>query len=94
MDGYEVAAQHPRAARPATGPVLVALTGYGQEQDLRRSEDAGFDHHLVKPVNLEILRDLLDNLAAPGCRAAEPHRPGGMSPVPCGIHIVVIKNNI
>ena len=51
MDGYEVA----RRLREqfATSPiVLVALTGYGQESDLRQSQKAGFDHHLVKPGDL------------------------------------------
>jgi len=39
--------------------VLVAITGYGQEEDLRRSRAAGFDHHLVKPVDGARLRKLL-----------------------------------
>jgi PAS domain S-box-containing protein len=38
---------------------LIALTGWGQPEDLRRSERAGFDHHLVKPVELSRLQDLL-----------------------------------
>src|SRR6202035_1696475 len=49
MDGYELA----RRLRPQPGlerTVLVALTGWGQEEDRRRSQEAGFDHHLVKPV--------------------------------------------
>jgi CheY-like chemotaxis protein len=49
MDGYEVARQ-PRAERAARGIVLLALTGYGQEEDRRRARDAGFDHPLVKPI--------------------------------------------
>ena len=36
--------------------MLIALTGYGQEEDRRRSREAGFDHHLVKPVDLDRLR--------------------------------------
>jgi PAS domain S-box-containing protein len=39
--------------------VLVALTGWGQEEDRRRSHEVGFDHHLVKPVDLGALMDLL-----------------------------------
>ena len=39
--------------------LLVALTGWGQEQDRRRSHEAGFDHHLVKPVDLAELERLL-----------------------------------
>ena len=39
--------------------LLIALTGWGQQDDLRRSQEAGFDHHLVKPVELTALRELL-----------------------------------
>jgi CheY-like chemotaxis protein len=38
---------------------LVALTGWGQEEDQQRSKEAGFDHHLVKPVNAATLNNLL-----------------------------------
>src|SRR5512145_707901 len=58
MDGYEVA----RRLRedPATASVvLVALTGYGQDEDRRRAREAGFDHHLTKPVSLDKLSGLL-----------------------------------
>jgi CheY-like chemotaxis protein len=58
MDGYELARRlrgHPRFGRA----VLVALTGYGQEEDKWRALDAGFDHHLVKPPDLTELADLL-----------------------------------
>jgi PAS domain S-box-containing protein len=58
MDGYEVASR--LRATPGLERVrLIALTGYGQEADRRRSSLAGFDHHLVKPVDLEHLRGLL-----------------------------------
>jgi CheY-like chemotaxis protein len=40
---------------------LVALSGYGQEEDRRRSKAAGFDHHLVKPVEPAALFELLDS---------------------------------
>jgi CheY-like chemotaxis protein len=55
MDGYAVAA----ALRedPATaGARLIALTGYGQEENIRRSTEAGFDAHLTKPVSLDDLK--------------------------------------
>jgi signal transduction histidine kinase/CheY-like chemotaxis protein len=58
MSGHEVAArllQQPHGGRR----LLVAMTGYGQDEDRRRSRDAGFDHHLVKPVDPQTLRDLL-----------------------------------
>jgi DNA-binding response OmpR family regulator len=46
--------------------VLIATTGWGQEEDRRRTKEAGFDHHLVKPVDPDDLRKLLDGLVA--CR--------------------------
>jgi CheY-like chemotaxis protein len=46
------------------GVVMVALTGWGQEDDKRRSQEAGFDHHLVKPVDPDALEKLLDGLQA------------------------------
>ena len=58
MDGYEVA-RRLRESAATRAALLVALTGYGQEEDRRRSLDAGFDHHLVKPVDLDTLRRLL-----------------------------------
>jgi PAS domain S-box-containing protein len=61
MDGYEVA----RRLRqdPATrGMTLVAMTGYGHEEERRRTREAGFYSHLVKPVDFDILRDLLSAL--------------------------------
>ncbi|MGE3774446.1 MAG: ATP-binding protein [Gammaproteobacteria bacterium] len=64
IDGYEVA-RRLRAQDPG-GAVLVALTGWGQEEARRKGRDAGFDHHLVKPVDLERLRALLDSLATQG----------------------------
>lgn len=65
MDGHEVA----RRLRGMPGmkhTVLAALTGWGQPEDRRRSEAAGFDHHLVKPMELHVLDDLLDGLSRPG----------------------------
>jgi PAS domain S-box-containing protein len=49
MDGYEVG-RRLRAARGPRGIVLIALTGYGRDEDRRRTLEAGFDHHLVKPI--------------------------------------------
>jgi CheY-like chemotaxis protein len=63
MDGYALGgALRQRLGKDA--PVLIALTGYGQEQDRRRSTEAGFAHHLVKPVDGEALIRLLDALVA------------------------------
>jgi PAS domain S-box-containing protein len=64
MDGYEVARRLRR--EPALGAtVLVALTGWGQEEDRRRGREAGFDHHLVKPVEPRTLQNLLAEMTAP-----------------------------
>ncbi len=58
MDGYEVCRQ--LRAMPAAGKsVIIALTGYGSPEDREESEKAGFDAHLVKPVDLEELKHLL-----------------------------------
>jgi signal transduction histidine kinase len=58
MDGYEVA-RRIRATPAHCGVLLVAVTGWGQEQDQRRSMEAGFDHHVVKPLDIDRLEDLL-----------------------------------
>jgi len=58
MDGHELARR--LRAQPATaGAVLVALTGYGQAEDQQRAQQAGFDHHMVKPADLDRLLTLL-----------------------------------
>jgi signal transduction histidine kinase len=61
LDGYEVA-RRIRAQDWGKGVTLVALTGWGQESDRRRSQEAGFDTHLVKPLDLEKLSALLAHL--------------------------------
>jgi CheY-like chemotaxis protein len=43
--------------------MLVALTGYGEESDRLHSQEAGFDHHLVKPVDFEKVREILAKVA-------------------------------
>ncbi len=58
MDGYEVC-RHLRAQAWAAGLVVIALTGWGSAQDRRRSQDAGIDHHLVKPVDPAAIRQVL-----------------------------------
>jgi PAS domain S-box-containing protein len=61
MDGYEIA-ERLRELPESARTVLVAITGYGQDEDRRRSREAGIDHHLVKPVAPETLQKLLDSL--------------------------------
>jgi CheY-like chemotaxis protein len=64
MDGFDVARR--MRQDPASKDVfLVALTGYGQDEDRRQSQESGFNAHLVKPVLLEHLRAVLDNVSAP-----------------------------
>lgn len=62
MDGYELV-RRLRALLPSGGTRFIALTGYGQGADRRRSEEAGFDLHLVKPVSLETLKNGIKQLA-------------------------------
>jgi signal transduction histidine kinase/ActR/RegA family two-component response regulator len=64
MDGYEVA-RRLRAETDTGRALLVALTGYGQEEDQRRALAAGFDHHLIKPADLDALTALLASVPAP-----------------------------
>ena len=71
MSGYEVA-ERLRGRDGFEGVMIVALTGYGQEEDRRRSQDGGFDQHLVKPVEAETLEALYGH---PKLRV-----PGGKSP--------------
>jgi CheY-like chemotaxis protein len=62
LNGYDTARlmrEHP----DSRDALIIALTGWGQEEDRRRSREAGFDHHLVKPVDLRVLEELLDGTA-------------------------------
>ena len=62
LNGYDVCR---RIREQAWGAKLqiIALTGWGQAEDRQRTKDAGFDHHLVKPVDVTRLRELLDEAA-------------------------------
>jgi CheY-like chemotaxis protein len=61
MDGYTLGSELLARLRDRA-PVLIALTGYGQERDRHRSEEAGFAFHLVKPVERDRLVQVLDSL--------------------------------
>jgi CheY-like chemotaxis protein len=63
MDGNELA-QHLRALPQTAGTLLIALTGYGQEEDRKATLAAGFDHHLVKPVDFKKLASILADAAS------------------------------
>jgi CheY-like chemotaxis protein len=58
MDGYEVA-RRIRAQKQFSDLVIVALSGWGNEKDRRRSRAAGIDHHLIKPAEFEEIQALL-----------------------------------
>jgi CheY-like chemotaxis protein len=62
LDGWQVAER--LRATMGTGPLLVALTGYGQECDRERSRRAGFDHHFLKPVDPDAITAILADHAA------------------------------
>jgi len=67
--GYEVAAQ----ARAQGHIKAIALTGFGTEQDVQRSKDAGFNFHLVKPINFQELQSVLESS---GMQPERPHKNG------------------
>ena len=58
MNGYEVA-RRMRDIDPTRSTMIIALTGWGQEEDRRRSRDSGIDHHLTKPADIGLLKSLL-----------------------------------
>jgi CheY-like chemotaxis protein len=59
-----------RARGWSQGMLVIAITGRGQEGDRKRSEDVGIDHHLLKPADLKLLRDLLADAAERGAKSA------------------------
>jgi CheY-like chemotaxis protein/anti-sigma regulatory factor (Ser/Thr protein kinase) len=73
INGYDLA---PRLRAQSSGPVLlIAVTGWGQDSDKRRAREAGFDHHMTKPVDLEQVGRLL--AAANGPAVRPQNVPGG-----------------
>jgi signal transduction histidine kinase len=70
MDGYEVA-RRIRSQPWGQEATLVALTGWGQENDRKRSREAGFDSHCIKPLDLQRLLSLLASLPADGSSKVE-----------------------
>lgn len=58
LNGYEVAREF-RRRHPDHRAIVAAVSGWGSEEDRRRGREAGFDHHLVKPADLQALRRLM-----------------------------------
>lgn len=91
MDGYEVA-RRLRQDECCRGSLIIAVSGYSQPEDLRRSEAAGFDHHLTKPVDYDDLMTLF--APRPGLGPSRARRPRTapalrfcrreVGPKPCG----------
>ena len=69
LDGYQVC-RHVREQPWGDEVTIIALTGWGQEQDRRRTLEAGFDHHLVKPVDPAFLAKLIEEVDDSGPIAA------------------------
>jgi two-component system, sensor histidine kinase len=83
IDGYDVA-RHYRSESTDPDVVLVALTGYGTAEARRRSHEAGFDHHLVKPVNASVLQELLAEISDKEVKLPRSQRAGSLPPAaPC-----------
>jgi PAS domain S-box-containing protein len=81
MSGYDVA-QHLRKQAELGGICLVALTGYGHEEDRRKAIEAGFHHHLTKPASMDQLAQLLHTLPGGDWDGDSPGKPpsAGKSP--------------
>jgi DNA-binding response OmpR family regulator len=58
LSGYDVAREI--RARRGAGVLIVAITGWGQDEDRQRAREAGFDHHFTKPVDIEGLLEVLE----------------------------------
>jgi len=74
MNGYD-AARAIRALPGGRDVVLIAITGWGQAEDRRKAAEAGFDHHLTKPADPEVLHRLLEEVGT-GRTAARPGTAG------------------
>jgi signal transduction histidine kinase/ActR/RegA family two-component response regulator len=73
ISGFEVA-RKVRAERGPDGMLIVAISGFGHQRAQERSKESGIDHHLVKPVDVELLMDLLALHPPGGCSQQRPQR--------------------
>jgi signal transduction histidine kinase len=74
LDGLDVCRQIREMPADAQ-PVMVALTGWGRDDDLRRTKEAGFDHHLVKPISVHALQSILNAIEDARSGATPPSSP-------------------
>ena len=72
VDGYEVARSLREEGFHDT--IIIAISGYGQEEDRKRSREAGMDHHLIKPVDLQTLSPLIVSRDASTSRSSADRR--------------------
>jgi CheY-like chemotaxis protein len=79
MDGWQLAG-HLRRQQTAKPPLLIATTGYGSEADFRRSEEAGIDLHLVKPVDAGELLSVLHRFQRVVAPPLDPQAPAQALP--------------
>jgi len=70
MDGFQVA-RHIRGQDQLAKSYLIAVTGYGSEEDQRRTHEAGFDAHMVKPADFDRIQQLLSSLNRSGAAAQD-----------------------
>ena len=70
LSGFEVA-RRIREENALKGVVLIAVTGYSEESGRRLSQQAGFDHHLVKPPDFAVLKEILASVALSAAKPAK-----------------------
>lgn len=73
MNGYDTC-RLMRQTPDTKNSVIIAQTGWGQEEHRRRSKEAGFDHHLVKPIQIQMLKELLASLGKQRILNGTPQR--------------------
>ena len=78
MDGFEVA-RRIRAEQWGSRTMLIAMTGWSREEDIEQSLNAGFNYHLVKPVEIDALRSLIANHSWPATPVLQAFESPGAS---------------
>ena len=97
LNGYEVVRRFRAEVPDAGGVTLIALTGYGTPEARERSRQAGFHHHLIKPVNAEALQEIMradGEGAGGGSRGASAPSPSGAGAVPGDVSSAAAANAV